>query len=810
MRSLRGLVAGSHALKGLFLSGRAAPLLVPTVAGGTLSGQGRGSGRGAGAARVTAALGFLAATGMTAADADEGVPSPPVAARRPHVVRLGKVSGEYRGDEEALLDPPRELVDALFWLRDDKRESEEVLEHLRKENAYTEAMTKHLEAFRERLYQELLSHLKETDVSAAYGHGPFEYYTRTTEGLSYVCHCRRPRGAGTRAEQVVLDENEVAKSYPKHCDVGSVEVSPDHKLLAWSLDASGGETYTMHFKDLTTGEVLADTLEKTTGDVCWGADRRTVFYSTFDDVHRPCAVWRHTLGTSQAEDEKLYEDMDGLYYVSFDKSRDGRLLFVSSDSSETSEVHMLPLADSQGRPVEDGEGGAGKRLRVIHPREHKLRYGVDHRAGWLFITTNEGGATNEKIVVTPAAQPAKEHWQPLRASSGEPVLPHDARRTVAYATCFRDHVVVVGREEGLSQVWVLAMDGQTPAVRDVHRIEWPDAAYHCGLGPNMETSASTLRLRYSSPVTPPRALDYDMSSRTFRVVKAAAVPNYDASLYATARHEVEARDGTKVPVTLLWRTDKVPMDGNVPASPQRVHLYGYGSYGMSMEPSFSSSALPLLDRGIVYVVAHVRGGSEMGRAQWYEDGGKFLAKRNTFLDFVDVATHLVDAGWTGPGRMSCEGRSAGGLLVGAVINMAPHLFVAALAGVPFVDLMVTMADPSIPLTEGEWEEWGNPNAAEFFEYMLSYSPMDQIAAQVYPAVLALGGLHDPRVAYWEPAKWVQRLREKRTNDPTDGRAVLLKMDLDAGHFSATDRYKHLRLLAFDYAWLLDQHCLADE
>jgi oligopeptidase B len=654
---------------------------------------------------------------MTAAAAAEGT-LPPVAPRRPHIVKVGKVEGEERG--EHAFDPPRELVDDFFWLRDDKRESPEVLAHLRAENAYTEAQTAHLDKFRESLYRELLSHVQETDDSAPYPHGPYDYYTRTIEGLSYVIHCRKPKGTPPLAatstdverkrakELVLLDENELAKAFPDHCDVGAVEPSPSHKLLAWSVDGKGYETYSIHFKALADGQPMSDVLTETAGDLVWGGDDTSIYYTTFDAAHRPNAVWRHVLGTKQADDQQLFEEPDGLFYVSLAKSRDGRLLLVNAHSTETSEVRFLDLAKAPA-----SKSGSPPELRVVQPRQFKLRYSVSHRDEHLFITTNEGEAHNQKVVTAPLATPSMEHWAPLADVAGKPVLPHDASRTISHASCFADHLVLSGREGGLTQVWVLDMAGTGPAVKSFHRVQWPEAAYECGLGPNEEFHTRALRLSFSSPVSPRRSISYDMASRRMSTVKETAVPNYNPALYATARRQLEARDGTLVPVTLLWRKDKVDVVGSAdegaPSSPAPLHLYGYGSYGMCVEPSFSSRVLPLVDRGVVFAIAHVRGGSENGRWQWYEEAGKYLAKRNTFNDFVDVAAALARHGWTEPARMSCEGRSAGGLLIGNVINIAPHLFRAAIAGVPFVDLVVTMCDPSIPLTTGEWEEWGNPN-----------------------------------------------------------------------------------------------------
>jgi protease II len=822
------------------------------------AGGGPASGGPSSRARAAVALGLLAATGASAVSSAESA-RPPIAPRRPHIVKIGKVDGEDRGPD--VFDPPIEIVDDFFWLRDDKREDKEVLAHLAAENTFTDARTAHLDAFRQALYKELLSHVKETDdtvrvatgrqratqtqaqstrtharthaytratsssrsptrawpaasfllctsdspfplsgAQVPYPVGKYDYYTRTIEGLAYVLHCRRPRGSKGE-EQLLLDENALAKVHPDHCDVGAVEPSPSGQLLGWSVDGKGYETYSIYFKKVGAETPLPDVLEETSGEMVWGGDDRTVYYTKFDEAHRPCSVWKHTLGkrsraraavrahsrpvaccsglvcaeqeerrrrcasspasasasgranrrdgaaqrgcahalprahatarsrpprlcaqltldwsarppvgTPQSSDAELFAEPDGLFYVSIDKSRDGRLLLVNAHSTETSEVHLLELTDAAGVPRAESDPAAA--LRVLQPRQFKLRYSVSHRHGSLFITTNLGDAHNQQVMVAPLATPGAAHWTPLADTQGVPVLPHDASRTIGHATCFENHLVVKGREDGLTQVWVLAMAGKGPAVREWHRVAWPEAAYECGLGPNEEFATQALRLHFSSPVTPRRSLSYEMNTRAATVLKQQEVPLYDGALYATARRQIEARDGTLVPVTLLWRKDKVNVgsaDAGAPAVPAPLHLYGYGSYGMCVEPSFSSRTLPLIDRGVVYAIAHVRGGSENGRYQWYEEAGKYLSKRNTFNDFVDVAAGLVATGWTRPEVMSCEGRSAGGLLMGNVLNQAPHLFRAAIAGVPFVDLVVTMCDPSIPLTTGEWEEWGNPN-----------------------------------------------------------------------------------------------------
>eukprot|EP00908_Phaeocystis_cordata_P019019 Transcript_30514.p1 GENE.Transcript_30514~~Transcript_30514.p1 ORF type:complete len:475 (+),score=229.44 Transcript_30514:1971-3395(+) len=443
---------------------------------------------------------------------------------------------------------------------------------------------------------------------------------------------------------------------------------------------------------------------------------------------------------------------------------------------------------------------------LIRPRQFGVRYDVDSHAPSrsVFLTSNADGLVNRQLYVASLDAPAD--WTPVTAGSEgaacAPVLAHSDTRSIDDVSAFDGFLAVSGREDGFTQLWVVPLDGAGGAAADAHRLAFEDASFTAYLGNNeLFEAGGKLRVEYSSMVSPRALREYDTSGFSFETLKVQPVPLYDASLYQTRRIEVTARDGENVPVTLLWRTDAVPE-----GQPAPCHLYGYGSYGICMDPSFSASRLALVDRGVVYAIAHIRGGGEMGHHRWYEAAGKYLQKRNTFTDFVDCGEALVERGIAQPGMLSCEGRSAGGLLVGNVVNMAPHLFCAAVAGVPFVDLMVTMCDPSIPLTTEEWEEWGNPNEAKYYEYMRSYSPIDTVVqGATYPKMLIVSGLNDPRVAYWEPTKWAQVLRAAVAN----GDDVLLKMDLAAGHFSAADRYRYLRELAFDYGWLLDQLGKAD-
>lgn len=728
---------------------------------------------------------------------------PPIAERKPHEVAIGKVDHQNRGASP--MDPPMTINDPLFWLRDDSRSNPDVLKHLRAENEYTEARTAYLHEFREKLYGEHRAHLQETDKDYPLPLGDFEYFKRTEEGKSYKIHCRQPRGGGT--EQVLLDENKLAEG-KAYCGVEDVEPSPTHQLVAFTADFVGYETYNLYIKSMSieSGEDIGQDMEpelRDVADFAWGAaDDSELFYVTFDDAHRPYAVWRHVLGRPQDEDQRLLLENDELFNVGVRRSRDGTLVIVTSESTETSEVHYVDIS----RPGD-------RELCCVRKREAAVRYSVEPQNSQLYIITNKGDLKNQVLRTCKLGQ---SDWEPVYAktSSGadedvedeqaaSEVLPHSEIRSLDDVFAFKTFIAITGRENGLAQVWVLEKNS-------LHRVQWPDASYWCGVQADAEFHSEKLRLQYSTLVLPLTDVAYDVQARKSEVLRTRPVPNYDPTAYATARVHATASDGTPIPISLLWQKDlrTAPSEGGLPGP---VHLYGYGSYGISMEPSFSSSRLPLVDRGVVYAVAHVRGGGEMGRWKWYEEGGKYLQKRNTFTDFVACADLLLSDGWTdGPRNLSIEGRSAGGLLVGAVLNLRPELFGAAIAGVPFVDVLITMCDPSIPLTCGEWEEWGNPNDSKFFDYMRSYSPVDNVTSKSYPALLITAGLHDPRVAYWEPAKYAQVVRERRTNQENDGKDVLLKMDLETGHFSASDRYRYLRELAFDQAWLLAQLTLGPD
>ena len=711
---------------------------------------------------------------------------PPVAKKKPHHVPFGTVEGEDRGAEA--MPYQLSMADDYFWMRDDSRKDPEVIGHLRAENEYAAGQMAHLAGLRTAVYDEMLSHVQETDDALPYQSGAFFYYSKTVKGLSYRIYCRKSELGDGAAEQVMLDMNQVSEG-KAHCDLGCLRPSPDHATLCYTIDETGYETYKTYFLDLATGAVAEEDMPPNTGSVQWGADSRVVFYAVQDEAHRPYQLWKHVMGTPAADDELLFTEPDGLFWLGFGKSRSGRFLTLGLGSSETSEEHVLDL-----EAWTDPATPALPHLACLQPREFGVQYDSDHCGGHFYIVTNADGCKNRKLVRAPVGAPGRDGW--------EDVMPYDPAVYITDVDCFAGHVVVSGREGGFTGIWVLDVPaggagggGGGGAALRKHKVSFEEEIYTAEVGVNRVFDTATLRFQYSSLTTPGSTFDYDMTQSTERaLMKRTPVPNYDASLYACERTVATAADGTEVPMSLVWRKDK-----REAGKPMPTLLYGYGSYGICIDPEFSPTRVALLDRGMCYCIAHIRGGGEMGRT-WYEDEGKYLTKKNTFSDFVACAEHLLATGVTTAQTLGMTGRSAGGLLMGGVLNLAPQHFKCAIAGVPFVDLMNTMSDPSIPLTTGEWEEWGNPNAAKYFQYMLEYSPYDNVKAQDYPAILITAGLHDPRVAYWEPAKWVAKLRDTKT----DSNVLLIKTDLESGHFSASDRYKWYRETSFDWAFLLDQ------
>jgi len=655
----------------------------------------------------------------------------------------------------------RRVQDDYAWLRD--RGDPDVLAHLRAENAYTDVVMRHTEGRQEALYGEILGRIKETDRSVPAPDGPYRYYCRTVEGKPYAIHCRMP--VDSEAEQVLLDENELAEGRA-YFRLGALAVSPDHRLLAYAVDEAGDEKYALRFVDLDRHARLDDVIAESYDSVQWAADSRTVFYNTVDPAHRPHRLWRHVLGEDPARDTLVYQEDDPAYFLSLRKTRSRRFLMLTLESNTTSEVHFLDASDPEGV------------FRVIEPRRHRVEYTAEHRGERFYILTNER-AVNFKLVETPVSDPGCSNWQA--------VLPHRDEVKLDEIEVFAGHLAVVERERGLRGLRILDL-----CTLEQHRVEFPEPVYTVETHDNREFDTDRVRFTYTSLVTPDTVFDYDMNRHTRELRKQEEVAGgYDPSAYRCERRMARASDGTEVPISLVYRADRA-------AGPGPLLLYGYGAYGVSVDPGFDSSRLSLLDRGLVFALAHVRGGGEMGRL-WYE-AGKLDTKRNTFTDFIACAEHLVEAGYTSRDRLAIRGGSAGGLLIGAVINLRPDLFRAAIAKVPFVDVVNTMLDASIPLTVIEREEWGDPRRQPDHDYMASYSPYDNVRAQAYPDLLVMAGLNDPRVAYWEPAKWVARLRATKTGSDL----LLLKTDLDVGHAGASGRYGRIRELAFEYAFLLDR------
>ncbi len=657
-----------------------------------------------------------------------------------------------------------EMVDNYAWLRDDSRSDPEVLAYIKAENDYTASVMKHTEPLQEQLFQEMRSRIKETDLSVPVRHGDYFYYDRTEEGKQYKIYCRKEESLEAD-EEILLDLNVLAEGHD-FMSLGTFEISPDHKLLAYATDTAGNERYTLRIKDLETGRLLPDVINNISGDVVWAADNRTLFYTIPDDAWRPFRLLRHRLGTDTSDDKLIYTENDEAFWMSLYKSKDEEYIFLDLGSKTSHETRYL-RAD---RPEE--------KLKILAERAPDIEYEVYHHDDRFFIVTNLD-AKNFKIVTAPENNPSRNNWTDL--------MPYDPKIKINRLSMFRDFMAISEREGGFSQLRIYDFKSQK-----THRIQFDEPIYTCRIDENPEFNSSTLRFNYQSLITPFSVFQYDMKGRTRELLKQKEVlGGYDPSEYVMERTDAVAEDGTKIPVSMVYRKG-LKKDGTNP-----LYLVGYGSYGSSSEPWFSSNRLSLLERGFIYAKAHIRGGGEMGR-QWYEDG-KLMKKKNTFTDFIAVGKHLVAQKYTSPDKLVIAGGSAGGLLIGAVVNMAPELCRVAVADVPFVDVMNTMLDASIPLTVVEYEEWGNPNEEEAFRYMLSYSPYDNVRAQAYPNMLVTGGLYDTRVQYFEPTKWVAKLRANKT----DNNRLLLKINMGAGHGGASGRYDYLKEIAFEYAFILD-------
>ncbi|MEZ5815779.1 MAG: S9 family peptidase [Hyphomicrobiaceae bacterium] len=693
-------------------------------------------------------------------NANTSQPLPPRAERRP-------VTSAHHGTP---------LVDEYGWLRapnwQDVMRDPSVLDpairaHLEAENAYTEARLAHTKPLQTALFEEMKARIKEDDTSVPSPDGPYEYQVGYVVGGQYPRLLRRPRGGNEGSETVLLDGNAEAQG-KAYWQLGGGSHSHDHRLMAYAVDDKGSELFTVRIRDLATGKDLDDCIPDTRGGVVWARDGKTFFYVRLDDNHRPLYVYRHTVGTPAESDVLVYEEKNAGFYVGVGATQSGRYILVDAHDHQTSEIYLI---DAE-RPADP--------MRLVAPRRHGHEYAVEHHGDLLYITTNSGGAEDFRIVTAPAERPSEENWREL--------VPHKPGRLIIDTVLYAGHLVRLEREESLPRIIVRQLSDGTE-----HQIAFDEEAYSLGLSHGYEFDTTTIRFTYSSMTTPAETYDYEMTSRSRTLRKRQEVPSgHDPADYVTRRVLAPAPDGELVPVSLLYRKS-TPLDGTAP-----VLLYGYGAYGIPIPASFSTTRLSLVDRGFIYAIAHIRGGKDKGY-RWYT-GGKLEKKINTFTDFIAAGEHLVSLGLTTRGRIVANGGSAGGMLMGAVANMAPDLFLGIIADVPFVDVLNTMLDASLPLTPPEWPEWGNPiTSEEDFKRILSYSPYENVEAKPYPHIFAYGGLTDPRVTYWEPAKWIARLRERNTS----GNLVLLQINMEAGHGGASGRFEALKEVALDYAFALE-------
>ena len=667
------------------------------------------------------------------------------------------------------------LTDDYAWLRD--KQDPEVTAYLEAENAYAEAFMAPLASLREDLYREMLSHVKQTDVSVPFLDRGWWYYTRTEEGRQYAIHCRKPDEPDAQ-EAMILDGNQLAEGHA-FFSIGATDIANDGCWLAYSTDTTGFRQYTLHIKDLASGETLPYEVERV-GSAVWAADNRTLFYTVEDEEQkRQYQLWRHMLGTPHSADVLAYQDDDERFNLGAGRTRDGKFLVLESASHTTTESWVLPAAEPHGA------------FTLISPRQDDHEYSIDHRNGLWFIRTNDRGR-NLRLVTAPVATPGREFWTER--------IPHRDSVMLEEVDLFAGFFVACERENGLPRLRLWRFTGDGPEAVPGGEIVFPEPAYSAQPHVNRVFDTTTFRYAYESLVTPSSVYEYDAATGASTLLKQLEIPGgFDRNLYASERVHATTPDGAQVPVSLVYRKDKMVKRDNTRRGVRNpLYVYGYGSYGYSLPIAFSSNRLSLLDRGVVMAFAHVRGGGDLGKP-WH-DAGKMLVKRNTFTDFIAAVEHLTSTGYGDPARVAIEGGSAGGLLMGAVANMRPDLFRAVVSHVPFVDVMNTMLDATLPLTVPEYEEWGNPNEEDYFKYMLSYSPYDNIQAGSYPAMLVKTSLHDSQVMYWEPAKYVAKLRTLKT----DKNPLLLLTNMQAGHGGASGRYDYLKEIAFDYAFLLHE------
>lgn len=684
--------------------------------------------------------------------------TPPKAAIRPHEMTM---HGHTR-------------IDNYYWLKE--RENPEVLAYLDAENQYAEACLKHTKPLQEQLFNEMTGRIKQDDNSVPIKIRDYYNYTRYEEGKEYPLFCRKKHSLEA-TEEILLDCNALAEGHA-FFDIGEVSLSEDDRLLAYSVDTVSRRIYTAYLKNLDTGELVGESIPGTSGNLVWAGDNVTLFYGVKDETLRPCKIMRHRLGTPVADDVEVYCESDETFVCYVSKTKSKKYLIINSESTLSSECRILENDHPEGV------------FRVFQERQQDMLYGIDHYGEHFYIQTNADGAKNYKIMRTPIRQTEKPNW--------EEVVPHRVQVMIEGVTIFDKFFVIEEREGGLVKIHVKSWDGSTD-----YYLDFGEPTYTAGVGANPNFEAVTLRYSYNSMTTPSSVFEFDMEKRTKTLLKQQEiVGGYNPEAYVTERLMAPSHKGVLVPISIVYKKGTVkarvpePVEGpGLNGSP--LVLYGYGSYGCSTDAYFSLARISLLDRGFIWAIAHIRGGEEMGR-QWYDDG-KMLNKKNTFLDFIACAEYLINNGYTSPQKMFAMGGSAGGLLVGAVTNMRPDLWKGVIAQVPFVDVVTTMLDESIPLTTGEYDEWGNPNEKKYYDYMLSYSPYDNVEAKDYPAMLITTGLHDSQVQYWEPAKWAAKLRALKT----DKNPLYLKTEMDYGHGGASGRFEGYKEVALEYAFMLD-------
>ncbi|HRR93551.1 MAG TPA: S9 family peptidase [Bacteroidales bacterium] len=681
---------------------------------------------------------------------------PPVAEKIPFEVTGGRIDNYYW----------IRLSDAQKTAAEPDEQTSKVIGYLNAENDYTKAVMKHTEPLQKKIFDELVGRIKQNDASVPYFDNGYFYYTRYAEGKEYPVYCRK-KGSPDAPEEVMLDVNRLAEG-KSYCSVTGLAVTPDNKILAYAADFVSRRRYTIYFLDLQSGTLLPDIIENTTGNAVWANDNRTLFYTMRDpQTLRAERVKKHRLATLASQDSEVYYEKDETFSVNIGRTKSRKYILINSDQTLSTEVRFIDASRPDSEP------------KVFEPRARNHEYSIDHLNGTFFIRTNADNAENFKLMKTSEKQTGKENWTDF--------IPHRDDVLLEDFELFNDFVALDERYNGLGRINIVRMSDLSS-----HSIDFGEETYTCGLSINIDPSSEIVRYNYSSLTTPNSVFDYNVNTREKKLLKQDEIQGgFSSSAYESKRLWARAGDSTMVPISLVYRKGFV-RNGRAP-----LLLYAYGSYGSSTDPSFRSNIVSLLDRGFVYAIAHVRGGSEMGR-QWYENG-KLLKKKNTFTDFIDCALFLINEKYTSPDRLFAQGGSAGGLLMGAIVNMRPDLFKGVIAAVPFVDVVTTMLDTSIPLTTFEWDEWGDPRQKEYYDYMLSYSPYDQVKRQKYPNMIVTTGFWDSQVQYWEPVKWVAKLRDMKK----DNNLLVLDINMSAGHGGASGRFERNRVTALQYAFILD-------